>query len=390
MTVEGHELHIRSGRDIVEALYHSDPGVRLAVIQAIAEHPDQVLKYGPVNGRDLIEELIDLIARNPVTSEKAMYLGALASFDDPRVVGVMETELLAAADAEIVLLCARRLARESQERFRRLMAGLLLRTDRPIQARVAANMLAGLEGLPPRESLRAAILSDKSDQDPPVPDESTYTLWREVLDGPFSHRARRLAETLGPAAYRFFGGKWPELSAGEKEWLLDWGGRDHQEAAAPLVSAALAGEDQRLLLGALTATLDWPVEARRAVQWPPDLGRHENPEIRRAWALSCPATENWRELLVAEDEIGVRTALMTRLAETVGAAAVDDFFELLEDRDWRIRAAAAKNLTDLGGRAVIERARKLMDRDSREVRAAAAQILIGLGQEDWLEENVLL
>ena len=389
MTVDNHELHIRSGRDIVDALYHTDPGVRLAILEAIAGSPDQVLKYGPVDGRDIIDILVDLENRcGP--SERIMYLGALASFQDPRVVEAVKNRMLLSRDARTVLLCVQRLIREPRDVYLALFTDMLFKFDSPTHQKAAAGILADLDVQDPRTRLLIAVVTDKNRPDPPAMIESTQDLWWEMLAGQYKTRARRLCETQGPGALRLCLERWPRLDRETRGWLIRWGLRDHPEEMARVLSDVWAGSEDALKLIALTSLADSGRENKTRLDIPAMLMEHADPKIRRAYASAAPAGIDWIRALKAESNTSVKLALIGRFCDEKGALAAPELLDLLEDDDWMIRAAASRRLIEIGGDDVIAPSRLLINHPREEVRACAAQILMGLGQEEWLEDNVLL
>jgi HEAT repeat protein len=390
MTVEGHELHIRSARDIFEALYASDIGVRLAMLQSITEYPDKVLAYGPYNGRDLIEELADQVNRAKTSTERTLLLGALAGFDDARVVALLEKEIFISQDIEAILIAANRLRREPEATRREIFTRLLGRKDSVVHQRVAANALAEFEDLTPEQQIQVALLAGVDFTPPPLLNQATHTLWMQALEGPRRRRARKCLQNQGEPTFRYIRSYWDDLNLDTKSWLVEWGAREFPVFTVELLSRALESDSEPMILTSLSCIAAMGEAGSMFRPMLLQFKEHKSNAVRLAAIRAGLTGLDWREALSEEEDLSVRLAILRRLIHEHGAEAAPELLNLLEDRDWRIRAAATEGLIQCGGETVIEQAKSLIDHPREPVRLAAVQVLIGLGLEDWLEEKILL
>jgi hypothetical protein len=390
MTVEGHELHIRSARDIFEALYASDFGVRLAMLQAITKYPDKVLAYGPYNGRDLIEELADQVSRSKTPTERTLLLGALAGFDDARVVALLKKEVFLSHDLEAILIAANRLRREPEATRREIFTRLLEHKGSLVHQRVAANALAEFEDLTPEQQIQVALLAEVDFTPPPLLNEATHTLWMRALDGPRKRRARKCLQNQGEPTFRYIRSYWDDLNLDAKTWLLEWGAREFPVFTVELLSRALESDSEPMMLAALSCIAAMGEAGSMFHPMLIQFKDHKSSAVRLAAIQAGLTGLDWREALSKEEDVSVRLAILRRLIHEHGTGAAPELLNLLEDHDWKIRAAATEGLIRCGGETVIEQAKSLIDHPLEPVRLAAIQVLIGLGLQDWLEEKILL
>ena len=141
------ELRIRGTKDIFDALVSDDFGKRLSIARAIAANPVKASSYGPHDGMELIDFLIHLLNNNTDSSYRPVLLVALASFNDPRILELFMAEMAESEDALLIMAAAARLAIEKDKKVRRFMSGMLRRNAATIQARMAANIMAGYKGI---------------------------------------------------------------------------------------------------------------------------------------------------------------------------------------------------------------------------------------------------
>lgn len=381
------KLHIRSAKDLFGAIRSLDIGTRLSVLRAIAEHPEKAAAYGSHNGCDLIEELITQFYQSDEQYGTAL-LCALRGFRDGRVADLFKSQLKLSRGAEIAMLLAGYLSAEYPEESRPVFSELLLQDGSVLHARVAANAMSCLGDLSDRERIRVSILSAVEHDSPPVLDENTADLWLKELDGPHRAAARALIESQGEPAFRYLKGKYAALPEEMKEWLLRWGVRGHPARTVDLIIDALetGSDDLRLAsLECIGAMGDAAVLLRPMVEH----FLHHPEKVFRLAAINAGVSEDWGRAVFREKEADVRIRIMGRLTREKGVDAVPVLIELLQDRDYRVRAAATANLIRLGEKAVNE-VRPLLDHQDEGVRIAATQVMLADGEERFLEEKFCL
>jgi hypothetical protein len=80
------QLHIRSARELFEALESPDGTARLAALQAVQRAPATALSFGLHAHRDVIDVLLSQAEHFRGEWEWFHWVGALAGFRNPRVV----------------------------------------------------------------------------------------------------------------------------------------------------------------------------------------------------------------------------------------------------------------------------------------------------------------
>lgn len=384
------QLHIASARDLFEALVHPEEGVRYSVLQAIAEHPDQAVAYGPWEGEDLVGRLITLARRDPLPMVRSAMVKVIANFRSRRVLEFLKDRMLATSDVDLVLELEPRFGVEPPAEVREFLLELTADpVDKPAQALVGARLLSRDDGLSPAERVRVALLTDQEYPTPPV-DATTLDAWIDGLNGVLGDRARALVETHADAALRLMG-HWGRLSDRTRDWLLAWCARTEPVTARAAVASILGGplspEVARAALRSARAVGLDPetIAPERIREWI----AHPDPGVRAAAVeagLGGPA--HVAATLASPSEArDVRLAALHRCAAHPSEAPADALIALLSDPDWRIRAAAADALAMLGD-PIVGRVKDVMLGASEAARAAAARVLVTLRGEEWLEQEL--
>lgn len=365
------KLRIRSAKDIFEALVSGDFGVRVSIAQAIAANSAKAASYGPYNGMELIDYLLQLLGQNTDSSYRPALLAALGAFSDPRIPDVFMSEMERSGDPESVMAAAARLAGEKGDRVRQFMARMTRRNAMTTQARMAANIMAGYGELRPEERVRIAVIADVPFDRPSLDDE-TERAWLGELAGDSAERARPLLEGLGLYAFLRLRGKWQSLDENSKAWLLRWGARDHQLYSIELLAEVLNSGSKALVLEALIAVADM---GQAAALFRPGLVRyldHDDHAIRIAAIQAGAPLIKIKDRIFAEQDVDLRLALIARLSEEEGA--LHTLLDLLADNRWEIRAAATRALIRLGDPAA-EAVRPFLRHGNENMRVSAAQVL---------------
>ena len=365
------KLRIRSAKDIFEALVSDDFGVRVSIAQAIAANTDKAASYGPYNGMELIDYLLQLLGQNTDSSYRPVLLAALGAFSDPRIPDVFMSEMERSGDPESVMAAASRLAAEKGDRVRQFMARMTRRSATTTQARMAANIMAHYEDLLPEERVRIAVIADVS-FDAPSLDDETERAWLRELAGDSAEQARLLFEGFGSDAFLRLRGKWLSLDDNSRAWLLRWGARDHQLYSIELLVEALKYGSKALVLEALIAVSGMGSAAALfrlgLIRFLDDDDR----AIRIAAIKAGVPLTGIRERIFAEQDVELRLALIARLSGEEGA--LQTLLDLLADNRWEIRAAATRALKLLG-KPAVDAVKPFLTHSDVNVRASAAQVL---------------
>jgi hypothetical protein len=380
------ELHFESAEELFRALGTTDALARRRVLAWIAANRAEVLAFGPFAGRDILDLLFGLINREwayAYWQDVALTLGA---FDSPRVTDFFLDLLATAPDALQADDAANALElRRDAEGVRERVIGIVTGDGPPDRLAAAAQVLAEERDLPEDAAIRVSLLEDEVEA--PPADERTAGRWVAELAGPFGEQARDRLEHQGPPALRAIAGRWDELSAEDRRWLLEWAGEGapREADAIELVRRGLESDDEEVALAALECAAALPEEALDRGGLAPWV-QHERSEIRAA-AIAAGAPADLRALLAeaeAEPEVIV-AALGMAGAGDIPAEAMTPH---LGSDSLEVRNAARDALVALGATAV-EPLRELVHSDSPEVRAGAVRALLDLGDDDWLAGELL-
>lgn len=384
------KVHIGSARDLFEALGSPEAGVRLSVLQAIAEYPEQALAYGPWEGEDLIGRLIHLARRDPMPMVRSVMVKVVANFRSKRVLEFLQERMQATQDVDLVLELEPRFGVEPLSEVRDFLLGFIDEPAKwPAQALVAARLLSADESLSPARRLRVALLSDR---DAPLPalDAETVEAWTAELNGDLADRAQALVGGQGDALLRLWQ-NWESLSDPARVWLLECTAAAHADTARAAVPALLDGSLSAevacaLLHCAMVVGVDLDAMRPERVM---ELLEHRDSRVRAA-AIEAGLGDSQLVVTCMSDpaqEWHVRVACVRRWMRAHPEGALEPLLGLLADADWRIRAAAAEALVSLGD-AAADRVLPMVTSGPEAQRMAAARVLATLRGEEWLEREL--
>jgi HEAT repeat protein len=382
------QLRIRNAQELLAALEDPDLGVRMAVLQVVARHPERALAYGCHDGRDVVHVLLEQSAGRERRGLWEVVVATLAVFRDPRVVGFFERLLASARRAETMFTAASRLEHEPIDSLREFLRPLLMQNDSDARARAAARLLIRASGLDVAAQIRAALLAGAGRVQPPLLTDDTVGCWMAELAGLFGPLARNALEAQGGPALHVLATRWEHLAERERMWLLQWAAAASPDAATPLIERALASGSTELVLAALE---NLPALGDRAEALAPalvSLAHGSDPTLRLAAVEAGARGLDFRAMLATEQSPALRRACLSALARADGDAALPELVAALHDHDWSVRAAAARALESLGDGIAPAVEPLAHDADPR-IRTAAVQILVRLGRDAWLEENLL-
>lgn len=368
-------IRVRSAGDLIRGLESSDAGLQLAMLEAVARDPVRALRYGRDGDRDVVDAVLDLLARTRTAPRAEAYLEVLCRFDDPRVTAECRRRFALPGSPALKRRAALALAERDPAEARRYLLPWLHQHRDPVRARFVAEALAPLPDLSEMDRIRIAAAAPEAELAVPALDAATAMHWLAELSGPFGDGARLRLMAQGLPAYEELARRWDELGLEERSWLLDWGTRGHPLEVVGLLKRAITAEDEALTLQALELL---PALGPAAAWFGPLLERfteHAEPRLLAAAIRAGRRGLDWRRLIAASVHRRVRLAAIGCLAEAEGHAALPDLVPLLADPDWRIRAAASRAVGSLG-EAGAEAARPLLDDPREGVREAVAQVLV--------------
>lgn len=381
------QLRIRSMQDIFDALRSPEPRARFSILQAIIQNPEKVAAYGTSDGADLVDELCDHARNLPASPLRALVLGALVAYKDPRVREIFLMEMHGSGNAETLILASRYLSGESEYDVKPSISGLLFQNNSIDRARAAANVMIGHEQLSDREKIRIALLSTE-EFNPPELTKETEAAWSTELQGPYASHARRLLEMQGETAYLCLRRNWSTLNEEDKKWLLEWGAEKFPVYIVELILYGLDSGSELLVLAALEAITTLKEYGKIFATHTGRYLSSQNPVVRLAAVRAGATVGDWEAMLATEEVVAVKIEMVMRLAEENGAAAAPTLIRLIEEGDHRLRAAATSALQKVS-KDVVELMKPLMEHPHQAVQVAAAQVLIAAGEELWLEEQLL-
>lgn len=372
---------IRSGRDLIAALHAPDPATRFAALRAIHAQPDAARAFGLVEGRDVIDTLLLRAARlSSHDSEWVAVAAALSVFRDKRVAAFFVDVLETVTRPDLLFSAARYLAADAAV-LRNRLRPLLLQDGCVARARAVASLFVSASSSDPAERLRVALAAEGAE--PPPVDDGSVDAWLAELDGAFREEACVALERAGAHAFAYLMHVWDRLSDENREWLAAWGLRAFPDRAEAVLNRALASDAKRVVLVALD-----DLAVRRNVRVDPTALRrfahHADADLRRAAIAAGAPDVDLRGCAAGGEDMNVRLACVSRLAEAEGVAALPDLLGALRDDDWRMRAAATRALVSLGD-VVVESLEPLIHDASQGVRVAAAQALLALREQAWVD-----
>jgi hypothetical protein len=380
-------LRIRTAKDIIDALRSPDASIRFSMLRAIARNPEKAASYGAFNGQDMIDELCSQMEHSNEGPLRAIILGTLSLYRDPRITRLFKNEISRSGNAEIITMAARYLSTDAEDDARNILSSLLLQNNSPTHAQITAGVMTSIGSLSVQEKIRIALLNN-ADMMPPALNDETEMLWALELCGPYRTRAQNLIEAQGEAAFLYLKNKWARLNERDKEWLLKWGAVQNPAYTVDLILSALDSKSDGLVLASLDA-ISFFGEAGSIFK--NHTGRFltsPNSAVRLAACRAGATGVDWEACLAREEDTAVKIEMLMRLTEEKGSVAAPVLIKILEEGDARLRSAAAAALQTIG-RDVVDMMKPLMKHANQGVRVAAAQVLIAAGEDLWLEEQVM-
>lgn len=383
------KIRIASCADLFGALRSASSSLRLFVLKAIVDNPQKALSYGPFQGRELCDEAVTRWQLSGIdTDERAIALAAVIALGADKAIDLCRSDFACSGNRDVLRVAASRLASEPPERVEGLLRRFLFDDRLPVRTRLAATLMSRFSSLSPRERLRTAIISmDEGACDPPLPGPDTDRHWIDELKGIWAEEARALAEGMGEGAFRGLARIADALPEDGKQWLIEWGMRDHPLHAAGLAADSLRSGNEKTVLAALRSIQKSP----QAALFQPllnDLAARGTPDVRAA-AIDAGGVADRsliRTMLVSEPD-GVRLALIRSIGRSKDREFARELAELFRDEDWRIRAAASEALAQMGG-SIIEVLKPLLDDCGEQVKLAAMNTLFALGDESLVAEHM--
>lgn len=376
-----YELKLATAQDFLAALRAPDMGLRLATLSAIYQNPESALAFGAVDGRDLIDELIDILAVEQPSLVRSTAAAALVSLNDPRSFEQACRMFHTEADLEVLLMIGHRIARETNQVVLEYFLPFLADTSDCNQQRIAARMLAGRDGLKQHEQLQVALLAGECGAQPPQLAPDTLQIWLDELKGAFQAEARGFLNAWGEEPFCLLKENWNSLDPATKAWLLSWGGASFPEQSVDLIITALSEGDRDVQRAAFKSILEYEnSEVFQAMLDKITLDGQDTSWTVAAVLAGVPVI-NHQYLIFNEKDPDVRIALVYGLARK--HTAVGNLVKLLDDENWRIRAAATDVLVSMGDES-IDAVTTVLSHENVALRTAASQVLIRLGREDMV------
>jgi hypothetical protein len=364
------KLRIASAQELFEALRAPQMARRLSVLAAIGKNPAKAMSYGPYQGRDLFEELRTQLTEVRDLGYRRALVTVFSVLPDSRAREILEQSFARFDDAPTVLSCANRLAEGSEEKVKTFFRPFLEREKRPLQTRLAANILAKFGDDSPETQMKLALWADREFPPPPwnaLPAEA----WISPLRSPSAFRLRRLAERIGLDAFLFFRESFAILPREAQEWLIQWGSASFPDQATELLNEALSKDE--LVLTALEAIGRSPHLSASFELAATLLLKSADPKICLAALEAGAKPSDPAQALAEEQDVSIRCFLILNLFRWIEHPA-DILIPYLMVSDWHLRAAAAqalKALDHLPGEALP----LLLEHERPEVRAAVMQVL---------------
>lgn len=389
-TAAPRRVTITSFDDLRLGLRSTDSDVRHAVLRALGAAPTAALAYRAEDGRDVIDELLDLTEATRGALEHPLVVSTLLRFTDERVVPMALEVFELGRDERLALVAAERIATLDAPERRARLVPIAMGSERPSRARAAANLLADLVSgaaagpLPVDVALRVALVSDHA---VPLPELTPASLiaWCRELDGPWRRSARDALERRDPITLAPLWSAWDDLGPSVRMWLLSVGARRPTPAAIQRARAIVAGArigdaDMREPLAALALLASVrqrlaTTEARGEDARLRRLLAHPDARVQAAAIAAGAPIDDWQASFAAATGTAVRLALVTRLYERGDEEALDLLETALADPAWQVRSRAAGALGHLGAPAEL-RLRRVLAHGHVEAQMAAAQGLM--------------
>jgi HEAT repeat protein len=381
---------IRNLLELEEALRAADVALRLDALKAIQTQPKAALAFGVYQGRDVIDILLERAGFAQGSMEWMSWVGALASFHDPRVTDFFIDTITTAESSRLIFSAARYLAEDDPALWSRLLPAFL-QNENPVRARAVVSLMERCPSVSAAAGLRTALLSEAAASSAPILDQGNIELWFAELAGPFWREAHIRLKTQGEPAWTALAKVWDRLSETNQLWLLGWGVEEYAGMVAGLLPIALRSSSNTVRIEALRslALLGETRVPESIAALPVGLLNDPDPEVREAAVLASPAKLDWRAFLIRETVSSVRRACVAQLARSDGDDAILDLIAFLRSDDWQLRTVSAQALIKLGSSAA-EAVKPLVHDPDQRVRVAAVRVLLDLQQDKWLEQEFQL
>jgi hypothetical protein len=380
------QFHVRSARELFEALESRDGAIRLAALQAVHKAPETALSFGLYAKRDVIDVLLSQAERFGGELEWLNWIGALAAFRDPRVVRLFTLLIETESHAELLFALAHYLRTEPVDPIRIQLGAALMQNKCVARSRAVAPLLAVCPRLSAGEALRIGLL-ERRDNAPLPLFSAAVGEWLNELAGPFQSEAQLELQRQGASTLATLVGYWDRLLETAKKWLLEWAAEIDADLVLDPIREVLTKRSEGLILAALEAAAnlkDFPTDLEVLII---PLLNHTDEPVRRSAVVACRSASNWRLFFENEPSVLVRQACIAKILDQEGREAVSFALERLANPDWRIRAAAAEGLLSLG-KSGVRAAFTLLPEASEPVLIGIARMVIHLGDEDLLDEFV--
>lgn len=385
---EGIQVRIDSASGLLSGLRHPDRVRRASLLRAIRHEPIKALSFGPIDGRDVVDELLSLCEETKGTADRWDYFFTALSLVDERTAEFAKREFLVTHDPRCLVSAARRISQLPEAEKVGFLSPVILESREVNRCRLCANLLAGSSRLATRVALRVAAISDRPSALPPL-DAETVDAWITELQGPYPQKVRKLLLQTSEGALDALLSFWAKLPEQVRIWALCLGVEEKVDGCASLIWETVKQERGGALLRTALMCVQKcaPEHQNEALLLP--LYRHEDPAIRAAAIAAGWADIDCSSLLRDETSQDVRLAIVTRLGRCGGSEADTNLLvSLLNDHSWRVRALAVDLLVNMAP-ASLPALRGTLSSASEEAKVAAVQALFRLGKEDWIKEALL-
>jgi len=375
---------VRSARELFGALESPDGMIRLAALQAVQSAPETSFSFGLYEKRDLIDVLLSQAERLRATFEWMNWIGALASFHDPRVFRLFASLLTTESHSQLMFALANYLRNEPLDSIRFELNEALMQNECVARVRAVAPLLTPYPRLSAGEALRIGLLEPVDGASLPV-FSAAIEEWSKELSGPFQSEAQIELKLQGASSLVSLVEHWDRLSESDRKWLIEWATEINADAIVAPVRKVLAEKSDGLILVALEAV-------PKLKTFPADFEdllipflQHGNDLIRRAAVIACRSVFNWQQFFEQDRSVLVKQACIAKIIQQEGTDAISFTLQQLANSDWRIRSAATEALLSLG-QPGVRAALTLLPEASKPVRIAIGRMVVHSADENALDE----
>ena len=382
----GPQFHVRSARELFEALESWDGAIRVAALHAVQNDPATALSFGRHAKRDLVDVLLSQAERFRGELEWLDWIGALAGFHDSRVFRLFTSLITTESHTELLFALASYMRAGPLESIRAELSAALMQNGCVARARAVGSILAACPGLSAGEALRIGLIEPANDT--PLPGfPANVGEWLSELAGPFQLEARLELQRQGTSTLAALIEHWDQPLKSARKWLLEWASEADPDLVLDQLREVLGNRSDGLILPALEA-------AAKLKEFPDDLGAlitplfgHSDELIRRAAVMALRSAFDWRLFFENEPSSLVRQAAIARILDQEGEEAIPFALQQLANPDWSIRAAAAEALLSLG-ESGVRAALTLLPEAGESVRIAVARIVVDWADEELVDEFI--